>query len=104
MRAAVCTVSSSRSSSIGLLVDGQPVILPANDNPDHKGPHLNRFTISASSSAQPSKPSAAAAHALAEIKGVLYSGPGTALLMGAILLRPSHCPRGSLFFFPSFHT
>ena len=25
-----------------------------------------------------------------------YSGPGTALLLGAILLLPSHCPRGSL--------
>ena len=26
-----------------------------------------------------------------------YSGPGTALLMGAILLLPSHCPVGSFF-------
>ena len=25
-----------------------------------------------------------------------YSGPGTALLLGAIILLPSHCPRGSL--------
>ncbi|KAJ5941749.1 hypothetical protein N7516_001917 [Penicillium verrucosum] len=39
--------------------------------------------------AQPSNPSAAV-HAFGSRE---YSGSGTALLMGAILLLPSHCPK-----------
>lgn len=32
-----------------------------------------------------------------------YSGPGTVLLTGTILLLPSHCPEGSSFFVAFFH-